>query len=257
MAINYTALIYAEGQPLLKEKLGGKSVLSHSLDLFDADENCTQVLLVAGKLVRDWVASDPLTFTSVKMKTVAAEGSRSEALASAARQAQEPLLVVHDAARPNAKDALLRSVLRYAKDGMGCVPAYALPGAAAYLSEIDSEQGSNGNGDDDGGGFLGPASDVRLGHLMEHPGGGQLFSVQSPQAYMRADYLKAIEAAGDELDSFGDDSELALTGGLEVTAVPGRVDNIMLAGQAELRILLKLMGGGTKKKKDRYGGLGW
>jgi 2-C-methyl-D-erythritol 4-phosphate cytidylyltransferase len=257
MAVNYTALIYADGQPLLKEKVGGKSVLSHSLDLFDADEQCTQVLLVAGKLVRDWVAADPLTFTSMKMKTVAAEGSRTEALATAAAQASEPLLVVHDAARPNAKEELLQSVLRYAKDGMGCVPAYALPGAAVYLSEITEDTSSNGNGDDDGGSFLGPASDVRLGHLMEHPGGGQLFSVQSPQAYMRADYLRAIEASGDELDSFGDDSELVLAGGLEVAAVPGRADNIMLAGRAELSILLKLMGGGTKKKKDRYGGLGW
>jgi hypothetical protein len=57
---------------LLKEKLGGKSVLSHSLDRFDEDERCEAVVVLAAPAVWQWVTTDPLTFASAKLRVMAA-----------------------------------------------------------------------------------------------------------------------------------------------------------------------------------------
>jgi len=75
MASSLSAVIAAAGAGRrygglgqLQDKVGGKSVLSHSLDVFEADEDCSEIILVVSAEVRAWIAGDPLTFASGKLK---------------------------------------------------------------------------------------------------------------------------------------------------------------------------------------------
>jgi 2-C-methyl-D-erythritol 4-phosphate cytidylyltransferase len=53
-----------------------------------------------------------------------------------------------------------------------------------------------------------------------------------------------------------DDSALCQTAGMAVALVRGRLENLRLDGEDQMRVLQKLMGSGPKKK-EKYTGLGW
>lgn len=232
----YSALLAAGGgstrygSDKLHEKVGGKTVLSHSLDVFDADEDCEEIIIAASPKLREWIESNPLIFASPKMKLVDGGASRAESVAAAARAASRALLVIHDAARPNFGAALLARVRRPVKAGHGAVPG--LPSADSLAQ-------------------------AEAGRLREYPPRGGMFLIQTPQAFERLSYLEALAKAGAALAEYGDDGSLYLAAGFEVELVPGAPGNLKLTTPEDLQLLLKLMGSGERKSKDKYGGLGW
>lgn len=218
------------GRDKLHEKLGGKTVLSHSLDIFDADEQCAEIVIAASASLREWIESNPLIFASAKMRLVDGGASRAESVANAARAAKSPVLVIHDAARPNFGEALLARVLRTVKAGCGAVPGLPLADSLAFA-----------DGD----------------ALREYPLRSGLHLIQTPQAFERTSYFEALETAGKRLAEFTDDGSLYLSAGYKVELVPGAAGNLKLTTAEDLQILLKLMGSGERKARDKYGGLGW
>lgn len=255
---NYSAIIAAGGEgrrygrpDKLKSKLGGKSLFSHALDLFDGDPRCPEVLVCASPQLREWIAGDPLTFSSTKLKLIDALGSRAESVAAAAGQAQSDVVVIHNANCPNVKLDLVDKLLATVKPEIGAAPVCEPPGVTAYMTSTKPETKDHDAMED----LLGPRADHRLGHLMEHPDGEGLMLVQSPQAYYRKSFVEAVEKVGD-LEKYADDSAVYLAGGFEVAAVAGHIGNLPVHTETDFKLLAKLMGTGPRKK-DKYTGLGW
>jgi 2-C-methyl-D-erythritol 4-phosphate cytidylyltransferase len=259
MADKYSAIIPAGGASTrfgspdkLKEKVGGKSVISHSMDLFDADPDCEVMLIAASQYVREWISGDPLTFASPKMKLVEAGPSRAESVRNAALAAATPVLVIQDASRPNSGEELLGRVLATVQPKLGAAAARRVYDAVAGGAAKEQAGGKSSTVDS----FLGPKADYRMAALGEHIASGALYELQTPQAYYRESYLAAVEHAGAKLASFEDDSALYRSAGFDVALVAGRLGNLRVVTADDLHLLYKLMGSPTKKK-DKYGGLGW
>ena len=259
MEASYSAIILAGGScsrfgraDMLKDNAGGKSVLSHSLDLFSSDVQCREIIVSASPAVAEWIAGDPLTFSLPNMPVLKAEDSRGASALAAAHRAVADIIVLHDANRPNIRAEYVARLLATLKPGIGAALVLELTGPVASLTEIGERGTENGDG---GGGLLGPRADHRVGHLMELQQPDGLYLIQTPQAYLKADYLKAAEAAGDP-GGFSDDSSMFIAGGMEVAGVAGPQANFAIIRESSLRLLDKLMGGGHTKK-DKSTGLGW
>lgn len=264
MTNRISAVIAAAGQAerfggveQLKTKLGGKSLLSHSIDIFEADADCSEIILAVSPAVREWIAGDPLTFASAKLKLVDGGASRAASVAAGVRSADGDLVALHDGNRPNFTADLLAKLKAAVLPERGAVPGVAMHNAVAFLTEIGDLEAGNGDRPAVDGVFGGKKADHRIGHIMEHVDHSGLYVLQTPQLYYRASFISALDKVGDELERFEDDSALYLAAGFEVAVVPGWLGNIKAVTQTELGLLLKLMGGPARKKKDKYGGLGW
>lgn len=264
MANSLSAIIAAAGTASrfgglrqLQEKVGGKSVLSHSLDVFEADEDCAEIILVVSPEAREWIAADPLTFASGKLQLVDGGDSRTASIAAGVQAAQGELIALHDGNRPNFNEALLTRLKATVLPERGAVPGLPVTDGAAYLTMIGDPEAGNGSQPAVDELFGGKKTDHRLGHIMEHSDAAALCLLQTPQLYYRESFLKALDSLEDDLGQFDDDSSIYMAGGFEVAVIPGLRGNLRVVTEADLRLLLKLMGGATRKKKDRYGGLGW
>jgi 2-C-methyl-D-erythritol 4-phosphate cytidylyltransferase len=257
MDTSYSAIIYAVEEisaawgGMLQEKLGGKAVLNHSLDIFEDDPHCAEMLVLADPRTREWISGNPLEFASAKMRVLSAADTRGLSLAQAAQAAQHKLLVLHDAQRPNFGAELLLRVLLTVKPGQGAVPATR---AGHTLGLGVALAGAKQQAVDEN--LLGPKADHRMAQYAGTCATVQTYSIQTPQAYLRAEYLHAVERAQDGVAQYTDDTELLHADGLSIALVRGRWENLRLDGADELRILQKLMGAGPKKK-EKYTGLGW
>jgi 2-C-methyl-D-erythritol 4-phosphate cytidylyltransferase len=262
MAISYSAIVAAGGSSSrfgankLREKLGGKSVISHSLDLFDNDDDCEEIILAAGPDTRAWIDGNPLLFASPKLKVVPGGASRAESVANAVQQAEARYLAIHDAARPNVHEDLLARVKGAVQPGRGAVPGLALSDTLAYGEESGPAQASED--------FFSSAKAPPLARITGHPQRSGLYIIQTPQFFERESYLAALTPYADDTGGlsadfagFTDDSSLYVAAGHTVVIVQGAPGNIKITTPAELSLLQKLMGGPEKKSKDRYGGLGW
>ena len=252
---------FGEASPL-KEKVGGISVLSHGLDVFDTDEDCSEIIISAHAEVRQWIEGDLLTFASTKLKLVDATELRQQSLRNALEQAGQEIVLVHDANRPNISHELIDSIIDGLRQGMGSVPALYAGGPAAYITTMEDSDHAGGNGTNPAEGFFGEAkrkrTDKRIGHLMEHIDRDGLVLLQSPQAYYRSGLLSALDRLGERLEQYDEESAPFVAAGGEVVIVEGRSGNIAIVTQADLKLLIKLMGLPTQRpKKDKYGGLGW
>ena len=255
----YSAVILAGGSAgrfgttdLYKEKLGGKSLVCHAIDLCDADERCREIIISVSPALRSWIEGEVLTFGSTKMKLVNAEPSRMQSSVACAKMATARLLLIMDGNRPYISDELLERVLREAAPGTGCAPMLD----CTDIPALRGARISSDAGDKD---FFGATKvDAYQRHLLErHLESGNAVLLQTPQAYVCEDYLAKAEAAG-EPARFADDSELYVAGGGDIALVEGRHGNFRVVSRGDLKIMQKIMGGPAKKKKDgKYGGLGW
>jgi len=264
MPVEYSAVITAAGAgsryggiKQLADKVGGKSVLCHSIDRFDLDEECLEIILVVSPAVREWIAGDPLTFASPKMKVVDGGATRAESVATGVRTATGSIVVIQDGNRPNTSEALLEKVKSAVQPERGSAPGLPLGSGAAYVTAIGDDSGTNGSQPPADDLFGGGKSDSRVGDVTKHAPAGGLYALQTPQAYNRETFLKALDDAGDDLTGYLDDSAVYIAAGFKVAVVAGHPSNIRVTSADDYHLLLKVMGGGQKKRKDKYGGLGW
>lgn len=237
-------------------KLGGKSLVSHSIDAFDSRDDVREVILVVSEPLRSWIEGDPLTFSSEKLKLVDRGGSPVASVAVGVAAASGDTLLLHSGNRPNLRQDLIDDVLATMKPGIAAVPGIPAGRAVAHITSISGDESQNGNAADDVFG-AGSTKDRRVGHVMEFSDPDQLYLLQSPQAYVCSEVKQAFEKAGDALDDYPDASAVYVAAGFEVAVVLGHTGNLAATDDQVFNLLNKLMGGGTKKKKDRYGGLGW
>lgn len=233
---------------LLKEKLGGKSVISHSLDRFDDDERCTQVLVLAAPAVYDWIAHDPLTFASTKLRLLPAADS----LPAAIKAARETVLVWHNAVLPNWQPGLLDSLLRAWQPGSAVVPGRALDGPLLRRGNAagEAQAGTTATQDIFGSGKQSATALHSVAELLDQQG---YCVLESPQVYDRAALLAALTAQ----PAMAGPANAAQVAGMALLLLPARAHNFAVNDSDSLHLMRRLLGEAKKGGKDRYGGLGW
>ena len=234
---------------LLKEKLGGKSVLSHSLDRLDEDERCTEIIVLAAPGVREWIAGDPLTFASPKLRLVdAAVG-----LAAAVAGARETVALLHDGIRPNWQLALLDSLLRQRQPGQGVLPAEPLPSPVTQWSGGEVMAAEQLSAAQDIFGSSKPSTTGPVRHVAEFISTRHLCLLETPQVYDTVALRTALAAHPTAPEA----AEACHSAGVPLLLIPARPHNLAIRDGDSLHLLRRLLGEPKKSGKDRYGGLGW
>jgi 2-C-methyl-D-erythritol 4-phosphate cytidylyltransferase len=234
---------------LLKEKAGGKSIVSHSLDRFDEDGRCSEIIVLAAPAVREWISTDPLTFAGTKLKLVnAADG-----LAAALQLAREPVAVWQDGAQPNWQPALLDSLLRQWQPGAGVVAGEALSAPLALWSTGDGELLEDRSSVEEffGGGKR--QAGARPRHIEELVATSHLWQLQTPQVFDTAALRGALAAH----PALPEPVEACRAAGMALLLIAARPHNLAVRDADGLHLLRRLLGEPKKGGKDRYGGLGW
>src|SRR5687768_14650962 len=188
----YSAIIAAGGSGTryggnkLREKVGGKAVLSHSLDKFGDDEDCSEVILCAGPEVREWIEANPLVFSGSKLRVVDGGASRAESVRSGVEVATGATLAIHDGARPNFSADLLAALKRAVSPGVGAVPAIAVSDTLAYVDATGETKAETD--------FFGKAVTTKTaGSIRSYADRENIFAVQTPQFFDAATYKEALD----------------------------------------------------------------
>jgi 2-C-methyl-D-erythritol 4-phosphate cytidylyltransferase len=184
------------GGPKQLCELGGRRIVDHAVDA--ARATCDAVVLVVPPDA-DW--------TVPGADTVAGGATRSASVRAglAALGPEIEIVVVHDAARPLADEALFDRVIAAVRGGAdGAVPGVPI---ADTVKRIDAE-----------------------GTVIGTVPRDELVAVQTPQAF-RADVLRAAHAAQPERT---DDAAVVEGGGGRVVVVAGAADNFKITEPADL-----------------------
>lgn len=252
---SYTALLDARfergpgvGGLLLKEKLGGKSLLSHSLDRFDEDERCAEVLVLATPAVHEWIAHDPLTFASGKLRLLAAGSS----LPAALSESRETVLVYHAAERPHWQAGLLDNLLRVWQPGSAVLPAQTADAPVVRRGNAAGTSTAAATSAEDVFGSKPQAATPvhELGEMLDPVG---LCLLETPQVYDRSALHKALTGSPESTQPLA----AAHNAGMPLLLLPAHAHNFAVLDGDGLHLMRRLLGEAKKPSKDRYGGLGW
>jgi 2-C-methyl-D-erythritol 4-phosphate cytidylyltransferase len=196
----------------------GQVLLAYSVELLEQHAAVDAIVLV---VPAGW--EEPATLVAEelaagKVRAAVAGGlSRSQSVQAGLSEVdqQAGVIVVHDAARPLADDALLTRVLEGLSGGAdGVVPAL-------------------------------PVSDtikrVRDGSVTETLDRSELWAVQTPQAFLGASLRAAYERPTEELAVATDCAGLVEAAGMTVAVVDGSPANVKLTGPADLRLAEALL----------------
>jgi 2-C-methyl-D-erythritol 4-phosphate cytidylyltransferase len=191
------------GGPKQFAELGGARLVDHAVAT--AAATCDAVVLVVPD-ASDWQGAD--VDALVDGGATRAESVRA-GLGAVSLGAE--IVVVHDAARPLATEALFEAVVAAVREGAdGAVPGLAVTDT---LKRVD---------------------DVRVTATVDRVG---LVAVQTPQAF-RADVLRNAHASGADAT---DDAALVEELGGSIVVVPGDPRNVKVTGPADLMIASALL----------------
>ena len=191
-------------------KLGGRLLLSHSVELFDAHPAVDGIVLVVPE---GWEEPASLLADDLVAGKVAAAVSggatRAESVSRglAAVPDEADLILVHDAARPFATPALVTAVLEALADAEGAVPGLPVTDTVKRVS-----------GD-------------RVAETLER---SQLVAVQTPQAFHAGALRAAYAAPADTLSAATDCASLVEASGRAVAVVAGEQGNLKITSSADL-----------------------
>ncbi len=192
-------------------EVAGRSILEHSLDLFESDPGVHQVVLVARQ--GDLSRCEPLRARFAKLNKVVAGGDvrhRSEfaglrALAANIDAGEVDAVLVHDAVRPFATHALVDRLLAGIGQTIGCIPGLPAGRATALVAD---------------------------GWIAEYP--PNLWTVQTPQAFQATWLLEAHNKAARQRFVGTDTASVVEWAGGDVSVIDGEVDNIKITTPEDL-----------------------
>jgi 2-C-methyl-D-erythritol 4-phosphate cytidylyltransferase len=191
-------------------KLGGRVLLSHSVELLDAHPAVDGVVLVVPE---GWEEPATLLADDLAAGKVAAAvtGGATRAGSVACGLAEVPddadLILVHDAARPFASPALVTSVLEALAQAEGAVPG---------LPVTDT------------------VKRVQAGRVVETLQRSQLVAVQTPQAFHAQPLREAYAVSPDALAAATDCASLLEAAGRTVAVVAGEPGNFKITDADDL-----------------------
>jgi 2-C-methyl-D-erythritol 4-phosphate cytidylyltransferase len=191
-------------------KLGGRLLLSHSVELFEAHPAVDGVVLVVPE---GWeepatLLADDLVAGKVAA-AVAGGATRAESVSRglAAVPDEADLILVHDAARPFATPALVTAVLEALGHAEGAVPGVPV------TDTVKRVQGD------------------RVAETLER---SQLVSVQTPQAFRAAALRASFAVPADRLAAATDCASLVEANGGSVAVVAGEDANLKITTSGDL-----------------------
>lgn len=191
-------------------KLGGRMLLSHSVELLDDHPAIDGVVLVVPE---GW--EEPATLLADDLiagkvaAAVAGGATRAESVACglAAVPDDADVILVHDAARPFASAALVTSVLEALAQADGAVPGIAVTDTVKR---------------------------VEGGRVAETLRRSQLVAVQTPQAFRAGALRSAYDVSAERLAAATDCASLLEAAGCSVAVVAGEVGNAKITRPEDL-----------------------
>ncbi|MBX2834169.1 MAG: 2-C-methyl-D-erythritol 4-phosphate cytidylyltransferase, partial [Micavibrio sp.] len=204
-------------------KINNKTVLEHTLTLFERLENCLSIMVAIG-------ADDAYSFQETSKSFIKAHSchggkTRKESVYNALKSISdikdEDIILVHDSARPCVTDQEISELLT----------ALSNTRAATLATPITStlRKSSSGN--------IAGDSVAR----------DDLWSIQTPQAFRYGDLLRAHETSANDAT---DDSQLVSSIGIPVKLVQGSTRNIKITYPEDLEITKAFM---TQNTETRIG----
>ena len=192
-------------------EVAGRSILEHSLELFESDPRVHQVVLVARQ--EDLSQCEPLRARFSKLSTIVPGGDvrhRSEfaglrLLAAQIDSGGVDTVLVHDAVRPFATHALVDRLVAGVAQTIGCIPG--LPAGRAIALVAD-------------------------GWIAGYP--PNLWTVQTPQAFQATWLLEAHNKAVRQGFIGTDTASVVEWAGGDVSVIEGEVDNIKITTPEDL-----------------------
>jgi 2-C-methyl-D-erythritol 4-phosphate cytidylyltransferase len=202
--------------------LAGRPVLAHVLDRFAAVEAVTEVVVAVPEDRVAWAAE---TFGDAlpggrRLVFVAGGGDRTESVARAlgATDGGTELVVIHDAARPLIRPAVIEEALRVAIEH----------GAAVVGRPVDHT-------------IKNVAGDRRVTQTVPRQ---TLWMAQTPQVFRREVILQAYARREDVVGAVTDDAQLVEATGQAVMMVLGDATNIKITTPEDLRACEALLAAG-------------
>lgn len=201
------------GAPINKVfmEIDGRSILDHSLRLFESSPLVDQVVLVARQ--SDLSQCEPLRARFPKLSLVVPGGDvrhRSEfagigALAARIDAGEVATVLVHDAVRPFASRALVERLIAGVAPTIGCIPGLRLGRATALVAD---------------------------GWIAGYP--RNLWTVQTPQAFQATWLLEAHNKAARQGFLGTDTASVVEWAGGDVSVIEGEPDNIKITTPEDL-----------------------
>ena len=192
-------------------EVDGRSILEHSLRLFESSALVDQVVLVARRA--DLSQCEPLRTRFTKLTAVVEGGDvrhRSEfagirALAARIDSGEVDTVLVHDAVRPFASCALLERLIAGVLQTIGCIPGLPVGRATALVAD---------------------------GWIGGYP--RNLWTVQTPQAFQATWLLEAHNKAARQGFIGTDTASVVEWAGGDVSVIEGEADNIKITTPEDL-----------------------
>ena len=192
-------------------QVDSRSILEHSLDLFESTPLVDRVVLVTRQ--EDLARCEPLRERFGKLRMVVAGGDvrhRSEfaglrTLAAQIDAGELDTVLVHDAVRPFATHALVDRLLAGVAHTIGCIPGLPAGRATALVAD---------------------------GWIAGYP--PNLWTVQTPQAFQATWLLEAHNKAARQGFMGTDTASVVEWAGGDVSVIEGEVDNIKITTPEDL-----------------------
>lgn len=212
--MRYTVLIPAAGSgkrmqsPVNKVllELGGKTVLEHTVSIFEQDEDCVGIY-VAAKEEELETFHNILANTNKLKKIVIGGEERQDSIQNMLINASTDYVMVHDAARPFVEDVVLNSLKE------------ALKHSNAVICGVTPKD---------------TVKRVNDRHVQETISRDTLLLVHTPQAFKRETLLNAYEHAHTYQLQVTDDAMMVEAIGVEVSTVVSSYTNIKITTQEDL-----------------------
>ena len=191
-------------------KLGGRPLLAHAIELFEAHPRVERMVVV---VPRDWEEPTTLLAEELAAGKVAAAvaGGRTRAESVAAGLAEvagsATAILVHDAARPFAPAELVSRVLDALADADGAVPAVPV---ADTVKRVEG------------------------GAVLETLDRSELRAVQTPQAFRAEVLRRAYAGTAGDIATATDCAQLVERAGGRVVVVEGDAANAKITGPDDL-----------------------
>ena len=192
-------------------EVGGRSLLEHSLYLFESTPLVDRVVLVARRA--DLPRCEPLRERFGKLRTVIAGGDvrhRSEfaglrSLAAQIDAGEVDAVLVHDAVRPFVSPALIERLIAGIAQTIGCIPGLPVGRATALVAQ---------------------------GWIAGYP--RNLWTVQTPQAFQATWLLEAHNKAARQGFIGTDTASVVEWAGGDVSVIDGEPDNLKITTPEDL-----------------------
>ncbi|MBU8908643.1 2-C-methyl-D-erythritol 4-phosphate cytidylyltransferase [Desertibacillus haloalkaliphilus] len=215
--MNYSVVIPAAGQGKRMQagqnkqfiELEGKPVIIHTLAIFEADENCKEIIVVANQRETEQVKSLLVAHKLSKATKIVAGGSeRQQSVYNGLKAVEESeIVLVHDGARPFVEEKHLNNLVNKAKT-IGAA-TLAVP-VKDTIKRVDAD------------------------FVVETMERSSLWAIQTPQAF----HLSLIKQAHKEAEIANflgtDDASLVEQSGQAVAIVSGDYLNIKLTTPEDL-----------------------